>query len=109
MASTIGSFFLNLLPGWIVGPFKAALGIASPSKVFRGYGRNLVEGIGLGDEQSALDRQMAGLIGAQEYLAGGALMAGMSATQTGQQAPVEVSLAGARVRLIVESRSSTAT
>lgn len=103
LAGSIGSFFLNLLPGWIVGPFKAALGIASPSKVFRGYGQNIIEGIqlGLGDEQSALDRQMAGLIGAQDYSAGGALMASVAGSQTAQQAPIEVSLAGARVRLIV--------
>ncbi|SEC98945.1 hypothetical protein [Arthrobacter woluwensis] len=26
LLSSIGSFFLNQLPGWIVGPFKAALG-----------------------------------------------------------------------------------
>jgi len=103
LAGTIGSFFLSLLPDWIVGPFKAALGIASPSKVFRGYGRNIVEGIGLGlsDRQSALDQQMAALVGAQDYSAGSALVAGMSGSQAAQQAPVKVSLEGARLRLIV--------
>ena len=64
LAGTIGNFFLGLLPGWIVGPFKAALGIASPSKVFRGYGRNIVQGLVLGadDEQSALDARMGNLV-----------------------------------------------
>lgn len=40
----IGQFFLNMVPGWILGPFKAALGIASPSKVFRQYGVWTMEG-----------------------------------------------------------------
>lgn len=40
----IGSFFLDILPDWIKVPFKAALGIASPSKVFAGYGRYTMEG-----------------------------------------------------------------
>jgi hypothetical protein len=64
VAGNIGSFFLDLLPGWIVGPFKAALGIASPSKVFRGYGRNIVEGILVGtqDMQGGLDDRMRGLV-----------------------------------------------
>ncbi|AJT42422.1 phage tail protein [Psychromicrobium lacuslunae] len=31
----IGDFFLRMIPGWIVEPFKAALGIHSPSTVFR--------------------------------------------------------------------------
>lgn len=40
----IGNFFLDMVPGWILGPFKAALGIASPSKVFRQYGVWTMEG-----------------------------------------------------------------
>ena len=44
LGSTIGSFFLDLLPGWIVGPFKTALGIHSPSRVFYGMGQNTVQG-----------------------------------------------------------------
>jgi phage-related minor tail protein len=42
---SIGSFFLNMLPGWIRGPFESALGIASPSKVFRDYGINIGQGL----------------------------------------------------------------
>lgn len=41
----IGQFFLDKLPAWIRGPFKQALGIASPSKVFAGYGRNVGQGL----------------------------------------------------------------
>lgn len=46
----IGQFFLDKLPGWIVGPFKAALGIHSPSRVFAGFGENVGEGLALGVE-----------------------------------------------------------
>ncbi|QWY81837.1 tape measure protein [Microbacterium phage Honk] len=48
LAGSIGRFFLSLLPGWIVGPFKAALGIHSPSRVFRDLGVNIGEGLLLG-------------------------------------------------------------
>lgn len=51
----IGEFFLNLLPSWIVGPFKAALGIKSPSKVFKEFGKNIIQGLNkglVGDEAS---------------------------------------------------------
>ncbi len=36
------------MPSWIVGPFKKALGINSPSTVFAGYGVNVVEGLANG-------------------------------------------------------------
>lgn len=48
LLSKIGQFFLNKLPGWIQGPFKKALGIASPSKVFAGFGANITEGLASG-------------------------------------------------------------
>ena len=64
LAGTIGNFFLSLIPGWIVGPFKAALGIASPSKVFRGFGRNIGEGVvlGIGDMRSDLESATSGMV-----------------------------------------------
>lgn len=102
---TIGNFFLGLLPDWIVAPFKAALGIASPSKVFRGYGRNIVEGLalGLGDEQSDLDRRTAGLVGPQDYSAGGGVAAALLGGQGGpQNLHVTNSLAGATIVLDVD-------
>lgn len=60
----IGSFFADLLPEMIRGPFKAALGIASPSKEFAGYGENLGEGVLLGADriQSRVDARMARLV-----------------------------------------------
>lgn len=45
LLSKIGNFFLDKLPGWIKTPFKKALGIASPSKVFAGFGQNITEGL----------------------------------------------------------------
>ncbi|MBT2566595.1 tape measure protein [Arthrobacter sp. ISL-85] len=64
LAGTIGNFFLSLIPGWIVGPFKAALGIASPSKLFRGFGRNIGEGVilGAGDMKADITSTMTNLV-----------------------------------------------
>jgi tape measure domain-containing protein len=45
LAGSIGTFFLNLLPGWIKEPFKIALGIHSPSTVFSSFGKNIGEGL----------------------------------------------------------------
>lgn len=45
LLSKIGEFFLDMVPGWIKGPFKKALGISSPSKLFAGYGENIGEGL----------------------------------------------------------------
>jgi phage-related protein len=45
LAGTIGNFFLSLLPGWIVDPFKAALGIHSPSRVFHAFGGFIGQGL----------------------------------------------------------------
>lgn len=64
LAGTIGSFFLDLLPGWIVGPFKTALGIHSPSRVFAGFGENIGEGVlvGVSRMQDDIDKSMAALV-----------------------------------------------
>jgi tape measure domain-containing protein len=51
LAGTIGNAFLNMVPGWIVGPFKTALGIASPSKLFKQFGRWVIQGLGIGVNQ----------------------------------------------------------
>lgn len=48
LLSSIGKFFLDKVPGWIQEPFKKALGIHSPSRVFAGYGKNIVQGLGKG-------------------------------------------------------------
>lgn len=44
LLSKIGETFLNIIPGWIKGAFKKALGINSPSTVFRDFGVNTGEG-----------------------------------------------------------------
>lgn len=64
MVGAIGNAILGLIPGPIVGVFKDALGIASPSKVFRGFGRNIVEGLvlGTGDKTGDLSATMRGLV-----------------------------------------------
>lgn len=57
LLKNIGNFFLKMLPGWIVDPFKAALGIRSPSRVFREFGKNILEGLIQGltsDEEGVL-------------------------------------------------------
>ena len=55
----IGTFFVNMLPGWIVGPFKAALGIASPSKLFMGFGEDIGDGLVGGIDSRKRDVQVA--------------------------------------------------
>lgn len=64
MAGTIGNFFLNMLPDWIREPFKAALGIHSPSREFAGYGENIGEGVlvGVGRMQDRIDARMSNLV-----------------------------------------------
>jgi len=59
LLSKIGDFFLDKVPGWIKGAFKSALGISSPSKVFKEYGRNVIDGFILGlDNVDPIDRAM---------------------------------------------------
>ncbi|QOP65145.1 tail length tape measure protein [Arthrobacter phage Phives] len=48
MMGAIGRAILDLVPGPIVGVFKNLLGIHSPSRVFRGFGVNIGEGLILG-------------------------------------------------------------
>lgn len=64
LASNIGKFFLDILPDWIVAPFKAALGIHSPSTVFADYGKNTVQGYlnGIEKMQPRLDSRMGDLM-----------------------------------------------
>ena len=48
MMGAIGRAILSIVPGPIVGVFKDLLGIHSPSRVFRGFGVNIGEGLILG-------------------------------------------------------------
>jgi phage-related protein len=63
LLKNIGSFFLNIVPGWIRGPFEKALGISSPSKVFADIGRDTMAGfsVGVDDELRRVQRTMAGM------------------------------------------------
>jgi tape measure domain-containing protein len=72
LLSRIGQFFLDKLPGWIQGPFKKALGIHSPSKVFAGYGANIAKGL-----MGGIDANSNGVTKAVNNMADSA-MAGIS-------------------------------
>ncbi|MFJ4166286.1 hypothetical protein ACIPY5_12080 [Microbacterium sp. NPDC089698] len=54
MAGSIGKWFLSIIPDWIKAPFMAALGIHSPSRVFKQYGEFTMQGFidGLSSMQS---------------------------------------------------------
>lgn len=84
LAGTIGNFFLGLLPDWIVGPFKMALGIASPSKLFREYGRNTVQGYlrGVEDLKPELDSDMQRLVNTPDVKLAGSAHPGSSGGST---------------------------
>lgn len=55
MMGAIGNAILSLIPGPIVGVFKDALGIHSPSRVFRALGKHIPEGLNLGIDDGADD------------------------------------------------------
>lgn len=57
----IGRFFLDLLPSFIREPFKQALGIRSPSRVFKEFGKNILQGLnnGLKANVDSVRTQMA--------------------------------------------------
>ncbi|QDK01982.1 tape measure protein [Gordonia phage Gibbles] len=55
----LGNWFLDKLPGWIREPFKKAMGIRSPSKVFAGFGNNIGEGLIVGIEDKLADVEAA--------------------------------------------------
>jgi hypothetical protein len=64
MIGAIGNAILSLVPGPIVGVFKSALGIASPSKVFRGLGREIPNGIiaGVSDMVPAIEDRISTMV-----------------------------------------------
>ncbi|WP_334137039.1 tape measure protein [Corynebacterium variabile] len=45
LGKKITDWFLDKIPGWMKEPFKKALGIHSPSRVFKGYGKNVGQGL----------------------------------------------------------------
>lgn len=63
LLANIGKFFVDKLPGFIKEPFKAALGIHSPSRVFFGYGDDTAQGYldGIASQRSAIMNSMSSL------------------------------------------------
>lgn len=63
LAGKIGEAFLNQIPDWIKEPFKVALGIESPSKVFAEYGQNIGEGLieGIGGMEGQVGAAVEGI------------------------------------------------
>lgn len=60
MAGNLMSVFGDLLPSWVTGPFKDALGIHSPSRVFKVMGENTGQGFVLGanSQEAAVKKSM---------------------------------------------------
>lgn len=75
----IGKFFLDKVPSFIRGPFESALGIASPSKVFAGYGVNIGEGLvsGMAGMRTAVASEMAALADTSALTSLGSLSLGV--------------------------------
>jgi phage-related protein len=59
MGRTLVSAIVNLIPAPVRGVVKSALGIGSPSKVFQGFGRNVVEGLIVGLDDMKRDLSSA--------------------------------------------------
>lgn len=92
--STVGEFFTSTLPDKIVGGFKDALGIHSPSRVFMAYGVNTLEGYLAGIESGRvdLDREMANLIDQQSLRMASTFSIDAAAqAQSGQQVSTDQS------------------
>ena len=64
MMGAIGRAVLNIVPEAIRGPFEQLLGIHSPSRVFRGYGVNIGQGLilGIGDMHSDIESAVNGMV-----------------------------------------------
>lgn len=64
MMGAIGRAVLNIVPEAIRGPFEQLLGIHSPSRVFRGYGVNIGQGLilGIGDMHSDIESAVTGMV-----------------------------------------------
>ena len=88
MGSFLENAILDLIPSPIRGIVSTALGLLSPSKVFHGYGVNIVQGLvnGVREMQPALHATMSSLTGGVTG-AGSAYAAGAIAPASGQASP----------------------
>lgn len=64
MMGAIGRAVISIVPEAIRGPFEDLLGIHSPSRVFRGYGVNIGQGLilGIGDMHSDIESAVTGMV-----------------------------------------------
>lgn len=64
MMGAIGRAVMNIVPEAIRGPFEQLLGIRSPSRIFRGYGANIGQGLilGIGDMHSDIESAVNGMV-----------------------------------------------
>lgn len=64
MMGAIGRAILNLVPGPLLDTFKNLLGIHSPSRVFRGFGVNIGQGLilGIGDMHGDIESAVNGMV-----------------------------------------------
>lgn len=97
----IGEFMLDMLPGWIKTPFKKAMGINSPSKVFAGYGKNIGEGLIIG--MDGMNKQVEGASHAMAAAADAGNVGGMSIS-----AAADTSSVGGAVSELSAAANSTA-
>jgi phage-related protein len=97
MGTTLVNAIVNLIPGPVRGVVKKALGIGSPSKVFKGFGQNIMEGlvIGLQDRSNNLNQQMARI--ANQVSLGGIPSLSVSGTATNQRALTPVAQTAAPI------------
>lgn len=91
LLKNIGKFFLSILPSWIVDPFKAALGIHSPSTVMADESEHLPEGVmvgvtrGVNKNRGAVAASLASMVQPGSFLSGmaGSARAAISAASGG--------------------------
>lgn len=115
LLSKIGSFFLDKIPSWIKEPFKKALGISSPSKVFAEFGKNTMQGLQLGINRNAglVENAIAGVgnnmdvqLGMSTGIAGGS-GGGMAENASGATTQIILNPQGIMARSTSELRDIT--
>jgi phage-related protein len=90
----IGTFFLKIVPSWILAPFKAALGIHSPSTVFAALGGHIVTGLikGVTSGRPAVSSALSSLVGVPAFATAATAAVGNSGSSTGFGFPDHVTL-----------------
>lgn len=99
MMGAIGNAILSLVPGPIVGVFKDALGIHSPSRVFHALGRNIPEGLigGITEMVPAIEDRIGSMVPASLQSVTGA---GSSYTAAGGSSSINTATPGLTIEHI---------